>query len=210
MDDQEYTKNKGFTKLPDLSIKFESLDEEILYFQDPIHYEFIENDNKFIEASKQAAIDLSLTSIFPIGIVAEKDGQIIARAGNGNGYHEKNLDTPGHRKGCIRRYLNDEREKVGLEKFKGGEGFELCPGCHTDSHAEANLIKESKILNKYNDLNGANVYMYGHFWCCKDCWQKMIEAGIKKVYLPNLADGFKDKEFVKKWSEEVESKKVRC
>jgi deoxycytidylate deaminase len=166
-------------------------------------YNFIEDNNEYIEAARKAAIDLSLTSVFPIGMVAEKNGQIIARSGNGNGYHENNLNAPGHKKGCIRRYLNDEREAKGLEKFKSGEGFELCPGCHTDNHAEANLIRESKKNNTYDSLNGANVYMYGHFWCCKDCWQKMIGAGIKNVFLPKMADSFRDKEFVKKWSEEV-------
>lgn len=203
MDELKYTKNDSFSKLPDLNIPFKDIDEEISYFQNPELYQLVDGDNIYILAAKQSAIDLSLTSIFPIGIVAEKNGGIIARAGNGNGYHENNLDTPKHRKGCIRRYMNDEREAAGLEKFKGGEGFELCPGCHTDSHAEANLIKECKKINRYDDLNGANVYMYGHFWCCKDCWKKMIDAGIKNVYLPVFANNFKDKEFVKKWSEEV-------
>jgi deoxycytidylate deaminase len=207
MDGQKYIKNDGFTKLPDLSINFKNIDDEILYFQDPNFYKVTENNNIFMEAAKQAAIDLSLTSLFPIGIVVEKNGQIIARAGNGNNYHDNNLDTIGHRKGCVRRYLNDEREKVGQEKFKSGEGFELCPGCHTDYHAEAKLINESKKINRYPDLVGATVYMYGHFWCCRDCWKKMIEAGIKDVYLPGLAENFRDKEFVKKWVEEVKSKR---
>jgi len=208
MNEEKNIKNQGFTSRPDLGIKFKDLDDEILYFQNPAHYLFAENDNEFIELAKQSAIDYSLTSIFPIGIVAEKNGNVIARAGNGNGYHESNLNTPKHRKGCIRRFLNDEREKEGLEKFKSGEGFELCPGCHTDSHAEANLVKEAKKINRYDDLNGANVYMYGHFWCCRDCWQKMLDAGIKNVYLPKLADNFKDKEFVKKWTEEVVNAKI--
>lgn len=207
MDKAKYIPNTDFTKHPNLSIKFDDLDAEILYFQDKNLYNFVSGDNQFIEAAKQAAINYSLTSVFPIGIVAEKDGQIIASVGNGNGYHENNTNTPGHRKGCIRRYLNDEREKEGLEKFKSGEGFELCPGCHTDNHAEANLVKEAKKIGKYDLLNGASVYMYGHFWCCKDCWQKMLDAGIKNVYLPDFADNFKDKEFVKKWADEVQSKR---
>lgn len=206
MNKVKYIQNTDFTNQPDLSIKFDNLDDEILYFQNKELYKFTENDHEFIEAAKQAAIDYSLTSLFPIGIVAVKGGHIIARAANGNGYHENNINSPGHRKGCIRRFINDDREKNGLDKFKSGEGFELCPGCHTDSHAEANLIKEARKINKYDDLHGADVYMYGHFWCCKDCWQKMRVAGIKDVYLPKLSDNFKDKEFVKKWCEEVSRK----
>jgi deoxycytidylate deaminase len=206
MNKAKYIQNSDFTNQPNLSIKFDNLDDEILYFQNKELYKFAENDDKFMLAAKQAAKDYSLTSLFPIGIVAEKNGEIIARAANGNGYHENNIDSPGHRKGCIRRHVNDEREKSGLDKFKSGEGFELCPGCHTDSHAEANLIKETRKINNYDKLKGANLYMYGHFWCCRDCWQKMKEAGIKDVYLPKLSDSFKDKEFVKKWAEEVAQK----
>lgn len=190
-------------KIPDTNQNFVDIDEEILYFQTESFYQFTDDDNEFIQAAKQAAIKYSLTSVFPIGIVAEKNGVIIAEAGNGNGYHEANLETPGHRKGCVRRFLNDEREKQGLPKFKGGEGFEFCPGCHTDSHAEANLIKKATEEKKYENLKDANIYMYGHFWCCKSCWQKMLAAGIKNVYLPESADKFKNKEEVAKWAEEV-------
>ncbi len=209
MNEKKYINNKMGTGLPDLSIKFKDLDEEISYLQDKKFYTLIENNNEFIKSAKQSAIDYSLTSVFPIGIIAEKDGNIIARAGNGNGYHENNLNTPKHRKGCIRRYLNDEREKMGLDKFKSGEGFELCPGCHTDSHAEANLISTAKKMNKYDELKNSNVYMYGHFWCCRDCWEKMIKAGIKKVFLPELADNFRDKEFIKIWASEVEDERKK-
>ncbi len=178
---------------------FPNLDAEIEYFQKPEHYIFVPENNQYIQAAKTAA-KYSLTSVFPIGIVAVKNNEIIAQAGNGNGYHESNENTPGHRKGCIRRFLNDEREKQGLSKFKGGEGFELCPGCHTDSHAEANLIKNMLDPEK---LKGADIYMYGHFWCCKPCWNKMLNVGIKNVYLPDTAMKFNNKDEVAEWAEEV-------
>jgi deoxycytidylate deaminase len=190
---------------PDTTRNFVDIDQEIQYFQDQKFYQLLDENNLFIQAAKQAAIKHSLTSIFPIGIVAEKDGKIIGEAGNGNGYHEKNLETPGHRKGCIRRYLNDEKEKQGKPKFKGGEGFELCPGCHTDSHAEANLIKTIEDQGKYSELKDANIYMYGHFWCCKSCWQKMLDAGVKNVYLPESRMKWNNKAEIAKWAEEVAS-----
>jgi len=183
------------------------IDSEIEFFQRKELYNFVPESNEFIQAAKKAAISYSQTPIFPIGIVAVKDGVIVAEAGNGNGYHERNIDTPGHRKGCVRRHLNDIREGQGLVKFKSGAGFELCPGCHTDAHAEANLIKsavENKVIEK---LSGAHVYMYGHFWCCKPCWDKMITVGINQVYLPDNADKFKNKEEVEKWVEEVKRQK---
>jgi deoxycytidylate deaminase len=84
-------------------------------------------------------------------------------------------------------------------KFQSGEGFELCPGCSTDFHAEANLIKS--VSEKFL-LDGAEVYMYGHFWCCESCWYKMEKAGITKVNLCNDID-FSNKENVKDFSDEL-------
>lgn len=188
---------------PTFPTTFPDIDSEIEFFQKKEHYLFVPEDNVYMQAAAAAAIKYSQTPIFPIGIVAVKDGKIIVEAGNGNGYHEKNQDTPGHRKGCVRRYLNDERETQGLQKFRSGEGFELCPGCHTDSHAEANLTRKAKEVGVYGELRGADIYMYGHFWCCKNCWEKMSDAQVKNVFLPETADKFKDKEEVAKWVEEV-------
>jgi deoxycytidylate deaminase len=189
-------------KFPD---SFENIDAEIEFFQKIEHYKVVPEDNIFMQAAKAAEVKYSQTPIFPIGIVAVKGGEVVAQAGNGNGYHEKNFETPGHRKGCVRRFLNDEREKQGLPKFKGGEGFEFCPGCHTDSHAEANLTKIAKENNV--DLTDADIYMYGHFWCCKPCWEKMLRAGVNDVYIVENADKFADKEVMAKWAEEVKKKK---
>jgi deoxycytidylate deaminase len=194
-------------KHPDLSRNFDNIDQEITYFQNKEFYNFVPKTNDFITAAKNAAIKHSLTSIFPIGIVAVKEGVVMAEAGNGNGYHEANLETPGHRKGCVRRYLNDEREKEGLPKFKSGEGFEFCPGCHADSHAEANLLKNAKESGTYEKLGGADVYMYGHFWCCKPCWEKLMSAGVQNIYLPETANMFKDKGQIAKWAEYVKEEK---
>ncbi len=142
-----------------------------------------------------------------IDLINVKDDKVLIESGNGNGYHEKNLGTPGHRKGCVRRFLNDEREKQGLPKFKGGEGFELCPGCHTDSHAEANLTKAAKEKNI--DLAGSDIYMFGHFWCCKPCWEKMLRVGVREVYIVENAEKFADKEVMAKWAEEVKNRKLQ-
>lgn len=188
---------------------FLNIDEEIEYFQKTEHYNFLPENNEYIQLAKKAAIDHSLTSVFPIGIVAVKDGLVLAEAGNGNGYHEKNLETLGHKKGCVRRFLNIEREEKGIPKFKGGEGFELCPGCNPDSHAEANLIKNAKENNNYEKLAGAEVFMYGHFWCCKPCWDKLLSAGITNVYLPDTANKFNNKEEIAKWAEEVKLAKKK-
>lgn len=63
-----------------------------------------------------------------------------------------------------------------------GEGYELCPrSCHSDNHSEKQAIKQAEKNGK--ETKGADLYLYGHWWCCKPCWDAMIKAGIKNVYL---------------------------
>ena len=30
---------------------------------------------------------------------------------------------------------------------------------------------------------GADVYMYGHWWMCEPCWKTLIDHGIRDAYL---------------------------
>lgn len=53
--------------------------------------------------------------------------------------------------------------------------------CRQMGHAEAMAINDA-IKNGF-DSRGASLYLYGHWWCCQNCWQAMIKAGIKEVYL---------------------------
>ena len=68
-----------------------------------------------------------------------------------------------------------------------GKDYELCPRhCHPDNHSEARAIKGAGEFAK-----GADLYMYGHWWCCKPCWDKMIKASINNVFLvENAAQTF--------------------
>lgn len=171
---------------------------DIEYYKNPsLYVDSIEND-PWMQIAKESALKHSKTPIFPIGIVAVKDGRVVATSANGNGYHEQNNNTPEHKKGCKRRYISEQREMKGQEKLASGEGFELCPGCDIDYHAEARLIRESK---NSEDLKGATVYMYGHWWCCGPCWEKMKDAGIMQVH---LLSKFKHKENLVKWRDEYE------
>jgi deoxycytidylate deaminase len=180
---------------------YPELGKSIEYYQNKNWYSFVPANNYFMEKARNTALELSKTLVFPIGIVAVKGGVIIGQAGNGNGYHEEHENDSGHKKGCIRRFLSEEREGKGLSKFKSGEGFELCPGCSTDYHAEANLIRS--IADK-DSLKGAEVYMYGHFWCCEACWEKMREVQIAKVNLCEDID-FSDKNNVESLSKELKT-----
>jgi deoxycytidylate deaminase len=140
-------------------------DREILY---------VPAENQFmLEAKKMQAASTDAKN--PIGIVMVKDGQIVARASNMSKLINPKL-IKLHSKYCARRIL----------KVPSGKGYWLCPGCATSKqHSESRLMAEAK-KNKIK-TEGADVYMYGHWWCCKSCWNAMIKGGIKNVYLVEKA-----------------------
>lgn len=172
--------------------------KSIEYYQNSELYTYIDSSNKFMLLAKLAALEESLTPVFPIGIVIVKNNKIIAKGANGNGYHEKHLNSKFHKKGCKRRYKSQKLEEAGKPKLLSGEGFELCPGCNYDCHAEIRTI--NKIRDK-SILKNSSVYMYGHWWSCSECWQKMKNVGIKKVYVVKL---FKDKKNLIAWRNEFD------
>ncbi len=38
-------------------------------------------------------------------------------------------------------------------------------------------------LNEDKNLKGASLYLDGHWWMCKPCWDLIIKVGITKTYL---------------------------
>jgi deoxycytidylate deaminase len=106
------------------------------------------------------------------GAVVVLGGKIIGRAANKSAINNPKL-LELHKKGlCTRKIL----------KIKSGEKYWLCPGCASSKyHAEWGAVRDA-IKSKGN-IVGADLYLYGHWWCCKPCWDSMIDAGIKDVYL---------------------------
>jgi deoxycytidylate deaminase len=110
------------------------------------------------------------------GAVIVRDGKILGRGANQSaiknsillGWHKKFL--------CVRKWL----------KIKSGEKYWLCPGCASyKMHAEPRAVKDAE--RTHSNISGADLYLYGHWWCCKPCWDSMIGAGIKDVYLVESA-----------------------
>jgi deoxycytidylate deaminase len=63
-----------------------------------------------------------------------------------------------------------------------GQGYELCKNiCQQTGHSEPSAINNA-TKNGY-ETNGADLYLYGHWWCCQQCWDSMIAGGIKNVFL---------------------------
>ncbi|OGN03170.1 MAG: hypothetical protein A2655_03670 [Candidatus Yanofskybacteria bacterium RIFCSPHIGHO2_01_FULL_43_42] len=124
---------------------------------------YVAGTNPCMIIAREIAQRYSLDRIMPGGAIIVRDGRILGRGANGSDHHEKH--------GC---------ERVRL-KCKTGEGYELCEGCHPKNHSEPRAINNAK--DRGNDTRGADLYLWGHWWCCRWCWEAMIEAGIKNVYL---------------------------
>ena len=104
--------------------------------------------------------------------VVVMNGEIIGKDANQSALKNKKL-IELHKNGfCVRKFL----------KIKSGEKYWLCMGCASyKHHAEARAIADAN--KKGNKTQGADLYLYGHWWCCKPCWDVMISAGVRYVYL---------------------------
>ena len=126
-----------------------------------IHYVY--SSNVYMILAKNFARTYSLDKVMPGAAIVVKDNLILGIAANGSDYHENNI--------CQRIILGS----------KTGEGYELCEGCHPKNHSEPKAIQHA-IVRDY-DTRGADLYLWGHWWCCKFCWDAMIGAGINRVFL---------------------------
>lgn len=135
---------------------------------------YVDENHPCMLIAKEVARRQSLDETMPTGAILFKDGFVIGRGANGSDYHEKY--------GCerVRRQLPT------------GQGYELCEGCHPKNHCESKAIKNSR--EKDNDPCGADLYLWGHWWCCHWCWDIIIKAGIAKVFLVKSSEILFNKE----------------
>lgn len=125
---------------------------------------YVPLENQFMQTAKKTAEKLSLDHRHPTGAVMVHNNQIIGCGANGSTWHEAH--------GCERKRQN----------IPTGQGYDLCEGCHPRNHAEQKAIADAhkdhaKLVPK------SDIYLWGHWWCCQSCWNKIIESGIKNVYL---------------------------
>lgn len=124
---------------------------------------YVPESNPYMQEAKKFALEHSIDDMLKTGSIIVKDGKVVGRGANGSDYHKTHE--------C-------ERVKRGIPT---GTGYELCEGCHPKNHGELKAIKNANELG--NDTKGADVYLWGHWWCCEPCWKSMIDAGVNNVYL---------------------------
>ena len=124
---------------------------------------YVPADNQFMQIAKAFAQEHSLDKEMPNTSVIVKSGAVIAIGANGSDYH-----------------LTHECERV-KQHIPSGQGYELCEGCHPKNHGEQSAIHDAEV--KGVDTHGADLYLWGHWWCCEPCWNAIMAAGIKNVYL---------------------------
>jgi len=132
---------------------------------------YVPESNQFMARAKQVRNEYSTDPNHPTGAVVVVSGVIIGEAANQASLRNawaRNL----HKKVCLRRLFH----------IKTGEKYWVCPGCaQPRNHAEWGAVRDAQ--KKGNTTQGADLYLYGHWWCCKPCWDAMIAGGISKVYL---------------------------
>lgn len=123
---------------------------------------YVPKDNTFMLQAREVARQFSCDKIMPVGAVVVKDGEIIGIGANTSKYH--------HKHGC-------NRIKLGLGS---GQGYELCEGCNPKYHSEPAAIADA-IKNGF-PVQGADIYIWGGWFCCEGCWNAIIQVGIQDVY----------------------------
>lgn len=124
---------------------------------------YVPADNIYMAAAREVARKGSLDKTMPTGTVLVKGGMIIGRGANGSTYHDEY--------GCERVRQN----------IPTGQRYELCEGCSQKNHSEPKAIADAK--NAGHKIDGAEAYLWGHWWACGPCWKALINNGVTKLYL---------------------------
>lgn len=131
-------------------------------------YEYVGPENQWMQMAREYAREHSLDTTMPGAVVIVRNGEVIGIGANGSTYHDEY--------GCERVRQN----------VPSGQRYELCEGCHPKNHSEPSALRDAQ--ERGNDVVGASVYLWGHWWCCESCWQHMKDANVAHVYLLEDSD----------------------
>ena len=125
-------------------------------------FSFVPKTHPMMAAAEEAAYQHSGCSWWQTGAVVVKNNTILGRGANTGQWQPL---CPRYEKGC-----------------KTGEGYELCKTiCKQTGHAEIIAIQDA--LKKNHTIKNAQLYLFGHWWCCENCWTTILEHNIQTVYL---------------------------
>jgi len=132
----------------------------------------VPEDNPFMRLAEEMRNTKSTDAIHPTGAVIVLGGEIVGKAANQSRLKSKKARALHGNGLCIRRIF----------KIPSGKKYWLCPGCALSKHhAELQSLKDA--LRNGKSAQGADMYLYGHWWCCKPCWDGIEKASIKSVYV---------------------------
>lgn len=138
---------------------------EYPYMPEGRHLKYVPADHPYMVEAARAREECAGDPLYPVGIVLVKDGEVVARAGNGFNR------GPGQVHVCPRIVL----------ECASGAGYDLCSLHDAPGHSEQMVLAEAARLGI--DVIGADAYMYGHWWACEPCWTALIQAGIRDLYV---------------------------
>lgn len=122
---------------------------------------YLPGNNRFMKLAREKG-EKSGCRKQPTGAVIAKNGKVVAEGSNS-----------GIRVEICPRVLRHS---------KTGTDYQYCKDlCKQGGHAEAMAVADAK--NKEINISGADLYLWGHWWCCEPCWNSMTKAGIRDVYL---------------------------
>lgn len=124
---------------------------------------YVPEANPYMVQARDYAKEYRSNLTQPGAAVVVKNNMIIGIGSIGN--------NPYHIAGCERVKLN----------MPTGEGYDLCLGCNPAYHSEPSAIEDAQ--KRGFQTEGADLYLWGHWWACEPCWDAMIAAGIANVYL---------------------------
>ncbi|MBI4133149.1 hypothetical protein HY478_00895 [Candidatus Uhrbacteria bacterium] len=133
---------------------------------------YVAKDNPFMEAARRVCATRSTDRKHPTGAVIVRDHVIIGAAANQAGFRHPALVRFHETTLCLRRVF----------RVPSGTHYWLCPGCaRPQNHSEPLALKNARSHG--HDTKDADLYLYGHWWCCEPCWRAITEAGVRNVYL---------------------------
>ena len=138
---------------------------------------YVPAGDPFMKEATRVRNECSTDANHSTGAVIVEKGMVIGRGANQSAIKNKKL-LERHKNGlCVRKFFH----------IPSGKKYWLCPGCASPRHhAESRAVQDA--LSRRASIAGADLYLYGHWWCCKPCWDAMIGAGIRNVYLADGAD----------------------